>query len=42
VERERSLERFLAGIERRALRIVQMLLRHHAEAEDAVQDAMIA
>jgi RNA polymerase sigma-70 factor (ECF subfamily) len=41
VDRERSLERFLAGIERRALRIAQMLLRDHAEAEDAVQDAMI-
>ncbi|HUG04087.1 MAG TPA: RNA polymerase sigma factor [Steroidobacteraceae bacterium] len=41
MDRERSLERFLAGIERRALRIAQMLLRDHAEAEDAVQDAMI-
>jgi RNA polymerase sigma-70 factor (ECF subfamily) len=41
VDRERSLERFLAGIERRALRIAQMLLCDHAEAEDAVQDAMI-
>lgn len=41
VDRERALERFLAGIERRALRIAQMLLRDHAEAEDAVQDAMI-
>jgi len=38
---ERALERFLAGIERRAFRIAQMALRDHAEAEDAVQDAMI-
>ncbi len=41
VERERALERFLAGIERRAYRIACMALRDHAEAEDAVQDAMI-
>lgn len=41
LDQERSLERFLAGIERRALRIAQMALRDHAEAEDAVQDAMI-
>jgi RNA polymerase sigma-70 factor, ECF subfamily len=38
---ERALERFLANIERRAFRIAQMALRDHAEAEDAVQDAMI-
>ncbi|MGH8224188.1 MAG: RNA polymerase sigma factor [Woeseiaceae bacterium] len=41
VERERALERFLAGIERRAYRIACMALRDHAEAADAVQDAMI-
>ena len=33
--------RFLAGIERRAFRIASMALRDRAEAEDAVQDAMI-
>ena len=37
----RALERFLAGIERRAFRIAEMTLRDRAEAEDAVQDAMI-
>jgi len=41
VDRERALDRFLAGIERRAFRIACMALRDHAEAEDAVQDAMI-
>jgi RNA polymerase sigma-70 factor, ECF subfamily len=41
VDRERALDRFLAGVERRALRIAQMSLRDRAEAEDAVQDAMI-
>jgi RNA polymerase sigma-70 factor (ECF subfamily) len=41
LDQERSLERFLAGVERRAFRIAQMALRDSAEAEDAVQDAMI-
>jgi len=41
VDRVRALDRFLAGVERRALRIARMALRDPAEAEDAVQDAMI-
>ena len=41
VDRERALDRFLAGVERSALRIARMALRDHAETEDAVQDAMI-
>lgn len=41
VDQGRALERFLSGIERRAFRIARMALRDHAEAEDAVQDAMI-
>jgi RNA polymerase sigma-70 factor, ECF subfamily len=41
VDRERALEQFLAGIGRRALRIASIALRDRAEAEDAVQDAML-
>lgn len=41
LDSERALERFLAGVERRAFRIAKLALRDHAEAEDAVQDAMI-
>jgi RNA polymerase sigma-70 factor (ECF subfamily) len=41
LDRERALDRFLAGVERRALRIATLALRDRAEAEDAVQDAMM-
>jgi RNA polymerase sigma-70 factor (ECF subfamily) len=41
LDRERALDRFLAGVERRAYRIAQLSLRDHDEALDAVQDAMI-
>lgn len=37
----RSLERFLAGVERKAFRIAQIALRHEDDALDAVQDAML-
>jgi RNA polymerase sigma-70 factor (ECF subfamily) len=41
MDRERALDRFLAGVERRALGIATLALRSRVEAEDAVQDAMI-
>ena len=37
----RSLETFLAGVERKAFRIAQIALRHEADALDMVQDAML-
>lgn len=37
----RSLEAFLAGVERKAFRIAQIALRHEADALDVVQDAMM-
>jgi RNA polymerase sigma-70 factor, ECF subfamily len=37
----RSLESFLAAVERKAFRIAQIALRHEDDALDAVQDAML-
>ncbi|MDE2220295.1 MAG: RNA polymerase sigma factor [Gammaproteobacteria bacterium] len=37
----RSLESFLATVERKAFRIAQIALRHEDDALDAVQDAML-
>ena len=42
VDRERALDRFLAGVEKRAFRIAKLLLRDHDDALDVVQDAMIS
>lgn len=41
LDQSRELERFLAGVERRAFRIAQVALRDADDALDAVQDAMI-
>src|SRR5476651_1398949 len=37
----RTLETFLAEVERKAFRIAQIALRHEADALDVVQDAMM-
>jgi RNA polymerase sigma-70 factor (ECF subfamily) len=37
----RSMEQFLAGVERKAFRIAQIALRHEDDALDAVQEAML-
>jgi RNA polymerase sigma-70 factor (ECF subfamily) len=37
----RSLENFLAAVERKAFRIAQIALRHEDDALDAVQEAML-
>ena len=42
VDRERALERFLAGVEKRAFRIAKLQLRDHDDALDVVQDSMIS
>ncbi len=41
MQRERQLNQFLAGVERRALRFAEIALRDRDEALDVVQDAMI-
>lgn len=41
LERERQLDQFLAGVERRALRIAEIGVRDRDEALDLVQEAMI-
>lgn len=41
LDQARELERFLAGVERRAFRIARVALRHDDDALDAVQDAML-
>jgi len=41
LQRERQLNQFLAGVERRALRMAEIAVRDRDEALDVVQDAMI-
>jgi RNA polymerase sigma-70 factor (ECF subfamily) len=41
-DNSRALERFLAGIERKAFKIAQIGLRNDDDALDAVQDAMLS
>ncbi len=42
VDQARALERFLAGVERRAFRIARMAVRNDDDALDIVQEAMIS
>ena len=41
LEQARALDRFLASIEKRAFRMAHIALRHHEDALDSVQDAML-
>lgn len=41
LDQRQAMDRFLAGVERRALRIAQVAVRDNDEALDIVQDAMI-